>query len=192
MEKKAPLEFAHWDKPLPECDLKGIYQKKNLVTVLSAARKLEERGYPLLNHLTALNTVSLKTGLRGRWEQLAKTPKIICDTGHNLAGVSFIVEQLNTEKFRNLRIVWGMVKDKDIEDILQILPKNAIYYLCQASIPRAMKVGDLALSFKKIRPDLKTEVHNSVDLAFKKAKLDSQVDDLIFIGGSTFVVAELF
>lgn len=191
-DKKAPIEFASWDKAIPECDLKGIYQKKNVITVLSAARRLEGSGYQLLNQLPALNNVGLTTGLRGRWEQLSENPRVICDTGHNFSGVSHIIEQLKTEKFRNLRIVWGMVNDKEVEDILQILPENAIYYLCQAEIPRAMDVRDLELSFGRIRPDLKTEVHSSVEHAFKKAKLEAQSDDLIFIGGSTFVVAELF
>lgn len=190
-EKKAPIEYAHWHQTLPECDLKGIYQEKNIITVLSAAKRLEEQGYKLLDHISALSQVSHKTGLRGRWEQLNDKPKVICDSGHNLAGVSLIVQQLKAEKFRELRIVWGMVNDKDIEDILQILPENARFYLCQANIPRAMHIDVLQAHFKELRPELETEIYPSVEAAYQKAKSDSFEDDLIFIGGSTFVVAEV-
>ncbi len=189
-ERKAPLEFVGIKEELPESDLKGVYQKKNIKTVLTALKGLKGKGFDLSPHLETLTKVSEITGLRGRWETLGNKPRIICDTGHNFAGVTQIVKQLETEEFRDLRLVWGSVDDKDLQPILEILPR-AIYYLCQPSIPRAMKISDLQSNFKKYRPDLEIKIFDEVKSAYKRAQLDAHTEDLIFVGGSTFVVAEI-
>lgn len=189
-ERKAKLEFAGNFKEIPETDLKGSYQQKNVKTVLRAIEVLKARGFNLSQHLDSLKTVSQTTGLRGRWELLATEPRIICDTGHNLAGLAQVVKQLKTEQYSNLRMIWGTMSDKDIEPILEILP-TAVYYLCQPNIPRAMALKDLHSKFMEFRPDLKVHIFDNVKSAYKKAQVDAHIDDLIFVGGSTFVVAEI-
>tara|TARA_R110002096_G_scaffold276109_1_gene469917 strand:+ start:132619 stop:133830 length:1212 start_codon:yes stop_codon:yes gene_type:complete len=186
----APISFANWTDPLPDCDLKGHYQQKNLSTLLSAVKLLEKRNFPLMNHLNALKNVGKNTGLRGRWETIGEMPKVICDTGHNLAGLSFISQQLQSEKYHKLRLVWGMVKDKDIREILNVLPQG-IYYLCQPNIPRALDSETMHRAFLEYRPDLEIHLFKGVKSAFEKAMSDSNQDDLVFVGGSTFVVAEV-
>lgn len=190
-EKMAQLEFAKWDGQLPECDLKGSYQKLNLTTVVSAVKILDKKGYSLSNHISALKEVGRSTGLRGRWQKLQEQPMVICDTGHNQAGLSLILKQLKEEKYKRLRIVWGMVNDKEVRNILSILPSHASYYICEANIPRAMPAEVLYSYFKDKRPELETQLHNSVASAYKKALEDACPEDLIFVGGSTFVVAEI-
>ena len=143
-----------------------------------------------MNHLNALKNVGKNTGLRGRWETIGEMPKVICDTGHNLAGLSFISQQLQSEKYHKLRLVWGMVKDKDIREILNVLPQG-IYYLCQPNIPRALDSETMHRAFLEYRPDLEIHLFKGVKSAFEKAMSDSNQDDLVFVGGSTFVVAEV-
>ncbi len=191
--KNAPLSFAEDLIPireLDELDLKGIYQKKNIRTVLAAVQKLEEKGYPLENTLKeALLNASKLTGLRGRWETLSTSPRIICDTGHNEAGVKLIVEQLAKEPFENLYIVWGMVGDKDITSVLKLLPKDATYYWCKPSIPRGKDAEELKQEAMVI--GLQGEVYNSPSSALEACKNAAFANDLIFVGGSTFVVADV-
>lgn len=114
-------------------------------------------------------------------------PKIICDTGHNIGGMQYIVRQLNSEKFKTLRIVIGMVNDKDINGVLSILPQNAVYYFTQASIPRALPAQDMMQ--KGLAHGLSGACYITVEDAYKQALTDSDREDLIFIGGSTFIVA---
>mgnify|MGYP000214418972 CR=1 FL=1 len=192
-EQNAQLYYAQDLVPLPQIrstDLSGPYQEKNLKTALAAVKLLEEQGFSLNAHLSsALSQVSPLTGLRGRWETLAHNPKIIADTGHNPAGVAYVTDQLKRESYRQLHVVWGMVGDKDSTAILRMLPKSAIYYFCQPNIPRGLAADELksrALTF-----GLSGKSYPSVAEALEAAKKNTLSDDLIFVGGSVFVVAEV-
>ena len=133
--------------------------------------------------------VTKLTGLQGRWQRINDIPKIICDTGHNIGGIQYIVRQLNSEKYRTLRIVIGMVNDKDINGVLSILPQDAIYYFTQASIPRALPAQEMMQ--KGLAHGLIGSHFPTVEEAYKKAINDCDPSDLIFVGGSTFIVADL-
>ncbi len=172
-------------------DLLGTYQKKNLLTVLRSIDLLIEKGYNIKNQAiySGLERVSKNTGLQGRWQILGFNPTIVCDTAHNLDGITLVVNQLNQIPHKNLHIVVGVVDDKNIESILEILPKNAKYYFTKANIPRALDQN--ILKEKANKCDLMGDVYGRVQEAFVSAKENAGVNDLIFIGGSTFVVAEV-
>lgn len=173
-------------------DLNGIYQKRNLLTAYVALSKLRNLGWNRLD-VESLKEgcidVVKRTSLLGRWQQVSTEPLTICDTGHNREGVKYVVDQLKAESYRTLHIVWGAVNDKDIKSVLELLPLDANYYFCQASIPRALDADELLHLAKGV--GLSGESFGSVSLAFEKAMLMSNPDDLIFVGGSTFVVADL-
>ena len=171
--------------------LKGNYQVKNLAGVLKTIQLLNENGFQISKEQlkTGLEKTVTQTGLKGRWQQLGTSPLIICDTGHNADGIKEIVNQIKQQKFENLFIVWGMVKDKEPHEVLKLLPKQAYYYFCQASIPRAMDAVTLQQQAEKF--GLKGEVEPDVNKAIAKAKVRAGVNDFVFIGGSTFVVAEI-
>lgn len=192
-ERNAPITFAEdvipW-RAVDALDLKGIYQEKNIRTVLAAADQLEKKGYRLKPVLeTALQNTKKLTGLRGRWEQIGSKPTIICDTAHNAAGVSLVLDQLKKESYRQLHIVWGMVGDKDITTILRMLPKSAIYYFCKPDIPRGKDAEELGR--EAVRFGLSGKSYPSVQKALEAARANTLSDDFIFVGGSTFVVAEV-
>jgi len=172
-------------------DLLGIYQKKNLLTVLRSIDLLIGKGYNIKNQAIyeGLERVSMNTSLQGRWQILGFNPTIVCDTAHNIDGITFMVNQLNQTPHKNLHIVVGVVDDKNIESILEILPKNAKYYFTKANIPRALDQNILKEKANKF--DLKGATYEGVQEAFVSAKENAGVNDLIFIGGSTFVVAEV-
>ena len=128
-------------------------------------------------------------GLKGRWQKLNDSPLMYCDTGHNEAGVKEIINQLNSLTFSSLNIVWGMAKDKDVTKILSLLPKEANYYFCEANINRALPVKELRIKAKSY--DLIGESYASVKLAINAALSTSKGEDLILIGGSNFIVAEI-
>ncbi|WP_367379225.1 glutamate ligase domain-containing protein [Persicobacter sp. CCB-QB2] len=136
-----------------------------------------------------LESVVALTGLKGRWQLLQQDPKMICDTGHNIDGVRMLVKQLNQQTYKQLWMVWGAANDKDLDPILALLPKSAKYLFCQADVPRALKAEELATKAKT--HGLVGEVVPSVKEAIAKAKAAADPGDLIFIGGSTFVVAEI-
>ena len=164
------------------------YQKENINTSISAIKILD---WKISNQEIndGIKNVNQNTGLRGRWETLSKNPKIICDTGHNVDGISNIINQLKQIKFNKLHIVFGTVNDKKINDILNLLPKDAKYYFCKAKIDRALnadKLKSIANEYKLIG-----ESFESVEKALLNAKNNAKKEDLIFIGGSTFVVAEV-
>lgn len=172
-----------------ELDLKGAYQENNLRGVLCAVDLLEAQGWKIKAHCeAALSKVCTLTGLRGRWEQIREKPLTICDTGHNITGVQAVVEQLKKQSYRQLHIVWGMVNDKDIREVLRILPPSAFYYFTQASIPRAMDATELQREALKF--GLAGKAFPTVKDAVKQAESLILNDDLLFIGGSTFVVAD--
>ena len=191
-ESNAKIYFAdQLVKEVFDCDLKGDYQVKNIKTVLASITQLQQKGYHVTeqNIKDGLLKVVNNTGLMGRWQTINEHPKVICDVGHNEAGIKEVVSQLATLKFQTLHFVLGAVNDKEIDSILVLLPKNAIYYFCQAKIPRALDV--LELKDKAVGYNLKGNSYDSVKNAYNSAKRIAQNDDLIFIGGSTFVVAEV-
>lgn len=172
-------------------DLTGTYQQKNILTVIQSVLALRELGFyiPEQAIYQALKNVKKLTGLQGRWQTLSKNPLVICDTGHNKAGIIEILKNISNTKHQNLHMVIGMVKDKDIDGVLALLPKNATYYFCQPNLERALPANELAQ--KAAQHSLTGKVYDSVTAAFKNAKNKSNPKDLIFIGGSTFVVAEI-
>ncbi len=194
-EVNAPIYFAEEngreDYPGIEYELKGLYQKKNSRTILTALPLLKEAGYRLdeqsvrrgFAHVTEL------TGLMGRWQKLQNHPTLICDTGHNVGGITYIVEQLKQQAFHNLHIIIGMVNDKDIQGVLALLPEDAIYYFTQASVKRALPANDLQKLAKSA--GLKGNCYPDVPSAVRAAQEKSLPEDFIFVGGSSFIVADL-
>ena len=172
-------------------DLKGLYQLKNLPTVLKSIDILNEKGWQITekNIYDGLQSVSKNTGLLGRWQIIGNNPLIICDTGHNEDGIKAIVKQISNMAFINLHIIFGMVADKNPEPILKLLPKKATYYFTRANIERAMDTK--VLKEKAMKFELKGDCYSTVSEAFKNAQLLANKHDLIFVGGSTFVVAEV-
>ena len=172
-------------------ELGGDCQEKNTATILCAVQTLIEQGYNIKEkhvHEGIAKVCSL-TGLMGRWQRLGNESLAICDTGHNIGGMQYIVEQLASTPHERLHFVIGMVNDKDIEGVLGILPKDAEYYFTQASVQRALSAESLAIKAGKV--GLKGVVITDVKEAYRKARQNATKDDLIFVGGSTFVVADL-
>jgi dihydrofolate synthase/folylpolyglutamate synthase len=176
-------------KHLPS-ELLGLYQQKNICTVLATIDALNDSGYKISKeHIKeGISTVVTKTGLLGRWQVLSDTPLTIADTGHNEAGIKEILAQLQTYKYEKLHFVIGMVNDKDINSVLKLLPTDAIYYFCKANIPRAL--NETELSHAALAFGLKGETYHTVKVALNAAQQAAQKNDLVFVGGSTFVVAE--
>lgn len=189
-EVKASLVFAtEEDYPTYETDLLGAYQTKNSKGVLATLDLL--KGFPISNiHLEeGLLNVSINTGLMGRWQLLSENPKTICDTAHNKDGLALVLNQLKGEKFSKLHIVLGFVKEKDLDSVLSLFPEKAQYYFCKPDIVRGLEASLLqkkALDFK-----LKGAIYASVKEAYDAAKVNASASDFIYIGGSTFVVAEV-
>lgn len=210
-ETHAPITFAE-DEPLVEdwktgtdgyriyqtkdyADLKGelggLYQIKNTNTILTAVRQLKQIGYTITEQdiRNGFANVCKLTGLMGRWQTIETSPKVICDTGHNVGGISYIVEQLKHETYKHLHIVIGMVNDKDISGVLSLLPKDAYYYFTQASVKRALPAEEMAP--KAYAANLQGGYYDNVQTALEAAKAKADKDDLIFVGGSSFIVADL-
>lgn len=173
-----------------QCELTGIYQQKNIITAIAAIEQLQQAGYKIseAHILQGFAQVKNQTGLLGRWQKLSDIPLTYADTGHNLNGVQEVLKQLQLLHYNQLHIVWGMVKDKDISKILALLPTTATYYFCNAQIPRALAAEDLQLQANTF--SLKGEVYPTVELAVQAAQKAANTNDLVFVGGSTFVVAE--
>lgn len=174
-----------------EFGLLGNYQKYNLPGILEAVNQLREKGWLISEEALkkGLKEVASMTGLKGRWQILSEKPTIIADTGHNEPGIREILAQLQTYSFEQLWMVFGMVQDKDVQKILQLLPRDAQYVFCQASIPRAMSADILAQKAEEV--GLKGKVIPAVNEALLFAQKNAGRNDLIFVGGSTFVVAEI-
>ncbi|SHN06496.1 bifunctional folylpolyglutamate synthase/dihydrofolate synthase [Flavobacterium xinjiangense] len=173
-------------------DLIGDYQMHNKKTVVEAITILNtQKEFKITpeNIKSGLLQVVKNTGLQGRWQQLGQFPKVICDTAHNKNGLEIVLKQIQKEKFDALHIVLGVVNDKDLDEILPLFPKNAFYYFCKPNIPRGLDAS--ILQKKATMFGLKGEVYNYVTDAYQKAKQNAANSDLIFIGGSTFVVAEI-
>lgn len=173
-------------------ELEGLCQEKNTATILEAIKALRRKGIHINNQAVqdGFAKVSIHTGLRGRWQKIADKPLTICDTGHNVGGMQYITRQLATTPHQALHIVIGMVNDKDVNTVLSMLPQDATYYFTQASVRRAMPSDQF--SQEASRHGLKGECYPTVHDAYLAAKAASSEEDLIFIGGSTFIVADLF
>jgi len=184
------IKDSSGQKHFLEVDLLGLYQKKNIVTVYTTLRKLGKiiPGISHKNITYGIRNAASATGLRGRWEILQQEPLIICDTAHNEAGLSLVVEQLLALPYKKLHFVFGTVKDKDPTNVLSILPANAIYYFTRANIPRAL--DELSLKESAFQYGLIGNSYSSVSMAVASAKQAAGIDDIIFIGGSNFIVAE--
>lgn len=191
-KRNAPLTTAYtFDSLSMQSDLKGAYQKNNIRTVQVAIAQLQKKGWAIgIQHIAkGLKSVAQNTGLQGRWQELGQAPKIICDTGHNKEGLHHVMKQLREEKYDRLHFVLGVVSDKNLEKILPLFPKRATYYFCCPNVPRGKEVQELKREAEAF--DLKGKAYPSVRDALDKAKINAGVKDLIFIGGSTFVVAEI-
>ena len=174
-----------------QTDLKGNYQNENKRTAVFSLNELQKKGFEIKKEdiRKGLLKVTENTSLVGRWQILNESPLTICDTAHNEDGIKEIVKQLNTIDYNELHFVLGTVNDKSIEKVLSLLPKSAKYYFCQADIPRALDKNEL----RKLSEEKKLfgEVYPSVSDAYNQAKKNAKINDCIYIGGSTFVVAEI-
>jgi dihydrofolate synthase/folylpolyglutamate synthase len=176
----------------PACALLGNYQKYNTKTALTAIRVLQNHNHFAIPERAIsegfLNVVT-NTGLQGRWQQLGANPKIIADTAHNYDGLAEVMNQIQEEKYTQLHLVIGVVNDKDLDGILPLFPKNAHYYFCKPNLPRGLASEILAA--KAAEFNLIGEVYNSVSAAYAAARKNAAITDFIYVGGSTFVVAEI-
>ncbi len=174
-----------------DLDLTGKYQLKNIKSVIQSIELLNKLGFnvEIDAQKHALKKVKKLTGLMGRWQILQKSPLCICDTGHNEAGILEVLENIMDTKFANLHVVFGVVSDKDVTSILKLLPQNASYYFCKPNIVRGL--DPVILKSKAKEYGLNGDEFISVKSAFEAAKQNAKPNDLIFIGGSTFVVAEV-
>lgn len=174
-------------------ELSGIYQEKNANTVLCAMKLLMENSvFPALNEAsvkTGFANVVEETGLLGRWQTLHLHPAVICDTGHNVGGWQYLCKQLQMQKCRKMRIVFGMVDDKDVNTVVGMLPKSAIYYFTKASTKRAISETDIMKL--GVESGLEGRCFKDVPAAYNQALEDSSENDFIFVGGSSYIVADL-
>ena len=190
-EKNAAILFSDDLQFEPyKTDLLGSYQVFNIRTVLASIRVMRQRNWNISDKAIKLGLESVKknTGLSGRWDVIQENPKVICDTGHNKEGLTEVLDQLQKENFEELHIVMGMVNDKDPATVLSLFPTKAKYYFCQASVPRSLNVNELLNNAVGI--GLHGKAFNSVSEAYSAAIHDATPKDLVFVGGSTFVVAD--
>lgn len=174
-----------------ETDLKGIYQEKNICTVLAAVERLQQQGWAIeeAHIVNSIRQVQSLTGFAGRWMTIAENPRIIADTAHNQDGLKLVMRQLSRMQYQQLHMVIGVVQDKDLQKILPLFPKNAKYYFCKSSIPRALNENLLQDEAASI--GLIGTAYAEVSLALDAAKKAAAPNDLIFVGGSTFTVADI-
>jgi dihydrofolate synthase/folylpolyglutamate synthase len=195
-EAHAPIFYAEdftWPAPLPDFELKGSYQTRNLQTILCAANQLKEIEKHNVEDIAsvipqALTHVCQNTGLMGRWQTLHEQPLVVCDTGHNPAAWTYLGKQLANLKCHELHIVFGMVEDKDVYSVMSLLPKNARYFFTKGSTKRAFPETSLKIFADQF--DLKGECYPTVSEAYEAAMQGATSEDVIFIGGSTYVVAD--
>ena len=172
-------------------ELSGDYQERNMNTILCACNILKQMNIIKNDDVIAkgLTNICKNTGLLGRWQTIQNNPTVVCDTGHNVGGWNYLAPQIKRQQCNQLRIVFGLVDDKDINSVMYLLPKNAIYYWTQAESKRAIKaerVAEIA-----IKHDLRGEIFDNVEVAYTKALQDSNKDDFVFVGGSSYIVADL-
>ncbi len=173
-------------------ELLGDYQISNIKTVMQTIRVLQSQNEFIIsgkNIQNGLMNVIKNTNLQGRWQQFQQNPLVICDTAHNKHGLEIVLKQIQKQKFDQLHFVFGVVNDKDLDSILELFPKKATYYFCKPNIPRGLDEKILQEKCKEFQ--LFGSVFNSVAVAYANALTSASIDDLVFIGGSSFVVAEI-
>ena len=190
-EMKAPIIFANHIETSLTTDLQGAYQEKNIKGVIAVIELLIHQGWDITSENIAQGLLHVvhNTNLKGRWQTLGSYPTIVCDTGHNVGGLTYVMEQLKKQTYTHLHIVVGFVKEKDVNSVLELFPKEATYYFCSPAIARGLNVNTL----KEIATakGLQGETYSSVAEALNVAKAQALPTDFIFVGGSTFVVAEV-
>ena len=188
-QMNADIYFASDKQYDYESDLLGSYQEKNMSTAIHAVNGL--KGYVISEShiINGLKNVVQNTNFKGRWQILQHKPLVICDTAHNREGLSYVMNQLASLSFNKLHMVLGVVNDKKLDDILTLFPIKATYYFCKPNIPRGLNEVDLKSSAENFH--LVGDVYGSVHEAYLKAISDAEIDDVVFVGGSTFVVAEV-
>ncbi|MFN3908132.1 MAG: bifunctional folylpolyglutamate synthase/dihydrofolate synthase [Flavobacterium sp.] len=188
----APIYFAFEQEPVNyACPLQGNYQKHNFKTVQLSFQVLQQMGLQINKESIerGFANVIKNTGLLGRWQVLQNAPKIVCDTAHNVNGLQYTMQQLQLEAYDQLHLVLGFVSDKDLGNILSLFPKNAKYYIAKPNVPRGLDVDVLHQQMQAF--GLVAESFSSIPNAFLQAKQNAQIHDLVYVGGSTFVVAEI-
>ena len=192
LEKHAEISYAEdaGIQTLPS-DLIGPYQKKNIQTVLATIPVLKGKKFKISekNIKAGLLHVVKNTGLKGRWQILNNSPKVVCDTAHNPAGLKYVFDQIKLEHFNELHLVFGVVNDKDLDSLAPFLPQKAKYYFCKPDVPRGLEASVLKERMKVF--GVEGDDYESVGKAYHTALQRAHTDDFIFIGGSTFVVAEI-
>jgi len=190
-EMNTPIIFANHIETSLTTDLQGAYQEKNIKGVIAVTELLIHQGWDITpeNIAQGLLHVVHNTNLKGRWQTLGSYPTIVCDTGHNVGGLTYVMEQLKKQTYTHLHIVVGFVKEKDVNSVLELFPKEATYYFCSPAIARGLNVDTL----KEIATakGLQGDAYSSVAEALNVAKAQALPTDFIFVGGSTFVVAEV-
>jgi dihydrofolate synthase/folylpolyglutamate synthase len=189
VKESAPIYFASDASETYISDLVGDYQIQNSKTAVAAIKILKGYEVSQENIKNGLLNVVKNTNLKGRWQILQEHPKVICDTAHNKEGLAIVLNQLKKEPFKKLHIVLGVVADKKLEAILPLFPGSADYYFCKPAISRGLSEAVLEANAKKF--GLVGEKYSSVKLALKSALLNANQQDIIYVGGSTFVVAEI-
>ena len=186
--QKTDEGYAYTDGTRFDCDLKGIYQQKNINTVLHALRILQSLYIIKEVYLPAFAHVIETTGLMARWQKIQDAPLTICDTGHNVGGWQYLSRQIAAVPCRQRRIVFGMVSDKDVSTVMEMLPKDAVYYYTQASTYRAIPVAEVKRMGDTL--GLHGTAYPTVAEAVRAAMSEAGIDDFVFIGGSTYLVAD--
>lgn len=191
ISRKSPFYFSRSTAAEFATDLQGTYQRENMRTVSRVIDVATELGHKITRQGVEKGAINVKknTGLRGRWDIIDENPRVIVDVGHNEGGVRMVVDMLRKQSYVRLHIVWGMVGDKDAKTILSLLPTSATYYWCKPDVPRGKDVRELSLEAQKF--SLEGKEYSSVQAALAAAKDDALINDLIFVGGSVFVVAEV-
>jgi len=185
------LQLENNRKSIIKSPLTGIYQQKNIITVLGICQQLITQGYNLTDTSiqAGIERTVRNTGLKGRWQILSRHPLTICDTGHNEGGIKEVLKQIAETPHQNLHFVFGAVNDKHLEPVLAMMPGDATYYFCKPDIPRGLETDELQQ--RAIMAGLEGAVYPSVRAALKAAQKNAGEKDLVFVGGSTFVVAEV-
>ena len=190
-QMQSKIYFADRDThSLFHCDLKGKYQIKNQKTTLKTLEVISPYFKTTAEHIQkGLSKVSENTKLRGRWQKLGECPSIYCDIAHNMEGLKMVLSQIKEQTYHKLHLVLGFVEDKDIDNLLKLFPKEATYYFCKSNIERGLNANVLLEKARKYH--LNGKSYRSVKEAFQEAKQKANDRDFIYIGGSTFVVAEI-
>jgi dihydrofolate synthase / folylpolyglutamate synthase len=189
-KNNSTIHIATQNNNQPISSLKGDFQKNNVATALTVIDLIQETFPTITSECISkgLLSIQINTGLRGRWETLQNSPKIIADIGHNVHAIKQTVKELELETYNNLHIIWGMVAEKEVDKVINLLPKNATYYLCPPNIPRALSTKEL----EKFFTEKQTKISfSSCSEAFSSAIKSANSNDLILVGGSTFVVSEI-